>query len=319
MIKSMASPDPVLRPHIAHRLNRVLRTLHVIGVAAGSLLFSSCMAAEPPPVLHANLAMDVRINLPYGPLPAERGDLYLPKGLSSPPPVVVVIHGGGWVTGERNSSAGLAGLLASHGVAAFNIDYRLANADSPDTRWPAQIVDAQLAVRWLRAHAGELGINTTRMGAVGDSAGAQLAVLLGVLPRIQAGDQAGLYPDQSPSVSAVADQFGPTDIPTLPPWVTGCYVPLFGTQTPTADMLASMSPLPNVTPRSAPVLIVQGDTDVVVPPEQSLRLQDILRKQSVPVDYIRFPGGHAYGGLDGKAIWALQGRVAEWLAIRVTR
>ncbi len=316
MMKSMASADPVLPRRPERRLRRAL---HLMSIAAGSLLFSGCMAAEPPAAPHAGLAADVRTNLPYGPLPAERGDLYLPKGLSSPPPVVVVIHGGGWVAGDRSASAGLAGLLAAHGVAAFNIDYRLANADAPDTRWPAQIVDAQLAVRWLRAHGRELGINTTRMGAVGDSAGAHLALLLGVLPRIQAGDQAGLYPDQSSGVSVVADQFGPTDVATLPPWVNGCYMALFGTQTPTPDQLAAMSPLPDITPRSAPVLIVQGDTDVIVPPEQSLRLQEALRTQGVPVDYIRFPGGHGYGGLDGQAIWTLQGRVADWLAARVRR
>jgi acetyl esterase/lipase len=318
MMTQMAEPGPVLRPRMAHCVRGTLQALQWLGIAIGSLLFSDCLAATPP-VLQTALGVEIQTDLPYGPLPAEHGDLYLPKGLSSPAPVVVVIHGGGWVAGDRRAEAGLAGLLASHGVAAFNIDYRLANADDPQTRWPAQIVDAQLAVRWLRAHARELGIDATRMGAAGDSAGAHLALLLGVLPRIQPGDEAGLYPDQSPTVSAVADQFGPTDVATLPPWVTGCYVPLFGTQTPTPDMLTAMSPLPNITPRSAPVLIVQGDGDIIVPPEQSLRLQEVLRTQSVLVDYVRYPGGHAYGGLDGKAIWALQERVSEWLAVRVMR
>ena len=101
--------------------------------------------------------------------------------------------------------------------------------------------------------------------------------------------------------------------PPLPPWVIGLYPLLFGTQNPSAQTLAAMSVLPALTPHSAPVLIVQGDTDVIVPPAQSLRLQEALRQQGVAVDYVRYPGGHGYEGLDGKTVFALQQQIATWL------
>ena len=284
------------------------RTLPVS--AAAALLLAGCMTPVPAP--GAPYTVATQTNLAYGPLAAERGDLYLPQGIAAPP-VVLVIHGGGWAAGQRASAAGLARLLAMRGLAAFNIDYRLATTASPDTRWPAQIVDAQLAVRWLRAHAATLGIDGQQIAATGDSAGAHLALLLGTLPHSVPGDEAGLFPDQAPNVSAVADQFGPTDMATLPPWVIGLYPLLFGTQNPSAQTLAAMSVLPALTPHSAPVLIVQGDTDVIVPPAQSLRLQEALRQQGVAVDYVRYPGGHGYEGLDGKTVFALQQQIATWL------
>lgn len=257
-----------------------------------------------------------RMGLAYGPLPAERGDLFFPQGVTAPP-VVLVIHGGGWVAGDRSSAAGLARVIASHGMAAFNIDYRLANVAQPDTRWPAQIVDAQLAVRWIRSHATELGVDGTHIGAAGDSSGAHLALLLGVLPQNVPGDQAGVWPGQPPYVRAVADQFGPVDLASMPSWVGGTYPSLFGSQVPAPNDIASMSPLPGITSKSAPVLIIQGDNDVVVPPAQSLMLQAALRRQGVHVDYIRYSGGHGYEGVNGQTIGGLQQQLVSWLAVQL--
>ncbi len=282
-----------------------------LALATALLLLTSCMTSRP--VSGPPYAVSEQANMAYGPLQAERGDFYAPKDVANPP-IVLVIHGGGWVAGDRTASTGLARQFAQRGIAAFNIDYRLANPASPDTRWPAQIVDAQLAVRWLRSHAASLGIDAAHMGAIGDSAGAHLAVLLGVLPGIVPGDEAGLYPGQPTGVGAVVDMFGPADVATLPPWVHGIYPALFGTPAPTQDLLAAMSPLPRVTPSSAPVLIIQGAADVIVPPAQSQRLAETLRSQGVRTEMIQYAGGHGYEGLDGAAIYALQQRAVTWLA-----
>lgn len=289
----------------------VIRRLSQMGAA---LLLAGCIGSPAP--LPVPYTVTMKPGLAYGPLPAERGDLYRPQGVPAPP-VVLVIHGGGWVAGDRTSAAGLARILASQGLAAFNIDYRLADAAIPDTRWPAQIVDAQLAIRWLRANAAALGIDGARIGAAGDSAGAQLALLLGTLHQVVPGDQAGLWPGHPSDVRAVADQFGPTDIAGLPGWMLGTYPSLFGTQTPAPALVAQMSPLTAVTPGSAPVLIIQGDGDVVVPPGQAAALQAALRSQHVAVEFVRYPGGHGYERLGGPAITALQMQIAAWLKNRL--
>ena len=141
-------------------------------------------AAQPSDV-------EVRSAIPYGPLPAEWGDLYLPAGGGSARSAVLLIHGGGWVVGSRADYELIAKSLAQAGMVAFSIDYRLAKAMNPVTHWPAQLVDVQLAVRFLRAHAAEFGIDPARIGALGDSAGGHLAVFLGVLHSIAPGDEPG--------------------------------------------------------------------------------------------------------------------------------
>lgn len=285
----------------------VARRRVALGLAAALLAWVVSARAAPQ-------AVETQFDLAYGPLPAERGDFYRPTAVTGRIPVVVIIHGGGWVGGDRGPAGFFGKVLALRGIAAFNIDYRLADAAKPDTRWPAQIVDAQLAVRWLRAHAEALGIDPAHVGAVGDSAGAQLAVLLGVLPQSIGGDEAGLWADQSPTVEVVVDQFAPVDLPSLPSWIGGVYPALFGTSAPTPGSVAAMSPLQSITPHSAPVLIVQGESDPIVPMSQSVRLRDALAASGVPVELLRFPGGHAYDGLKPEAILTLQQRMADWLA-----
>ena len=285
-----------------------------LGVMAGLLLgLASCAPTHRPGTPYT---VTTRPNLAYGPLPAERGDLYLPDGAVSPP-VVLVIHGGGWVSGSRGDDAALSQMIAARGMAVFTIDYRLANAASPDTRWPAQIVDAQLAVRWLRAHQATFGIDAAHMAAEGDSAGGHLALLLGVLPGIVPGDQAGLYPEQRVNVGPVADQFGPIDVATLPPWVHGIYTAWFGTPNPAPELIAGLSPLPYITGRTGPVLIIQGNADDIVPPAQSQQLAATLRSRGAQVEVVGYSGGHGFQGLDGSSIYGLELRVANWLAAQM--
>jgi acetyl esterase/lipase len=123
--------------------------------------------------------VDVMKDIPYG----EHGvqnllDLYLPvlPGTAADEiPVVVLIHGGGMVTGSKEMTKPKALLLSRHGYAVASINYRLA----PDYYLPTQIYDAKAAVRWLRAHAGEYGLDMDNIGAIGGSAGAMIAAVLG--------------------------------------------------------------------------------------------------------------------------------------------
>lgn len=64
------------------------------------------------------------------------------------------------------------------GYVAIAVNYRLLRGDS--NRWPAQLDDVQLAVRWLRANSTKDNLDPNRIGAFGHSAGAQLAALLGM-------------------------------------------------------------------------------------------------------------------------------------------
>ncbi|QJE03464.1 alpha/beta hydrolase [Massilia forsythiae] len=106
-------------------------------------------------------------------------DLYLPAakaGERPPAPAIVLVHGGGWRAGLRSNLAPLAIRLAERGYAAATIGYRL----SPEAGYPAAVLDAKAAVRWLRAHGQSYGIDGARIAIGGASAGGQVASLAGV-------------------------------------------------------------------------------------------------------------------------------------------
>src|SRR5262249_33053417 len=156
----------------------------------------------------ASYAADLRRDVAYGLRAAEALDLCLPAHATTPRPGVLLIHGGGWQDGDKELYSAICQVLAQHGFVAATMNYRLAPAHT----WPAQLVDAQLAVRWLRHSARDLMLDPTRLCAFGDSAGAHLSLFLGSLRTIHPGDEAGRYVDQSPQVSCVVDAFGPVDL-----------------------------------------------------------------------------------------------------------
>ena len=88
---------------------------------------------------------------------------------------VIVMPGGGYthLVMDKEGSVG-AKWLAAHGIDAFILEYRL----SPAYRYPAQMMDASRAVRYVRSHAAELGINPAQVGVWGFSAGGHLSALL---------------------------------------------------------------------------------------------------------------------------------------------
>jgi acetyl esterase/lipase len=103
------------------------------------------------------------------------GDLYRPKGREKVP-ALVALHGGGWQIGDRKFYRHWGRYLAKHGYAVFATEYRLMKPGM--SSWPGVVGDCKAALRFVRAHAGELGVDPDRIGMVGDSAGAHLASLV---------------------------------------------------------------------------------------------------------------------------------------------
>jgi acetyl esterase len=89
-------------------------------------------------------------------------------------PLVAYLHGGGWVLGTLDAFDPVCRALANaSGALVASIGYRLA----PEHPFPAAPDDARAAVRWLAAHAEELGADPARLGIAGDSAGGNLAAV----------------------------------------------------------------------------------------------------------------------------------------------
>jgi acetyl esterase/lipase len=175
--------------------------------------------------------------------------------------------------------AALCELLKRRGMVAVTIDYRLA----PKYKWPAQLDDSQAAVRYLRGHAKELGIDKDRIGAAGASAGAHLALLLGF--RNTRDTASSIFPTESSKVKVVFDLFGPSDFsrdfsPSIDPVV---FMLTGKKRADASDIMKEASPATYVDKNSAPVYILHGKADTLVPIAQSEWLESLLKEVKVEV------------------------------------
>jgi acetyl esterase/lipase len=239
-------------------------------------------------------------------------DLWVPAG-DAPAPLVVWVHGGGFMFGDRRHlpetlrpNQVFDALLAA-GLAVATVDYRHA-LEAP---FPAQLHDAKAAVRYLRAHADDLGISTARIGVMGESAGGHIAALVGLTAH--RADLEGTHGVVGPSsaVDVVVDWYGPADLATmprktLPPEIAATLPPELlvapedqltrGLEGPA---LADASPVTHVTPDAPPFLLVHGTTDWLVPYAQSEQLAAALVAAGVPVRLVPVDGAeHIFNGCD---------------------
>ncbi len=207
---------------------------------------------------------------------------------TSPSPAVLYVHGGGWEAGSRAGGGFLEQLrpqILARGFVVASIDYRLA----PTSPWPAQIVDAKCAVRYLRANAATYGIDVARIGAWGGSAGGHLVSLMGTADA-SAGFDVGEWSAQSSRLAAVVDLFGPADLSAggWPQDPTRIISEVFGGS---ADTLVKASPVSWTSRDDPPFLIVQGDADQSVPATQSQELAAKLQTAGVSATLVMVKNG----------------------------
>ena len=273
--------------------------------ALGGIMLARATAAEPaakPP------GVEVRRNVAYADNgnPRQTLDLYLPKERvpGGRLPVVVFIHGGGWQNG--NKSAGQSWVepyVASGLYAGVAVGYRLAG----EAPWPAQIHDCKAALRWLHANAARCGLDAGRIGVVGNSAGATLALLLGA-SEATAGLEGAVGPHltESSRVAAVGNFFGRINFlaepataragPAQAAALAGRLTVLFGgTLGEKAELAREASPVNHITAGHAPVFTAHGTSDELVPYVQALELDAAMKRSGVPHTLVAMQGfGHGF-------------------------
>ncbi len=220
----------------------------------------------------------------YGPDPDQYAELSLPRG-ERHPGVVVVIHGGFWRAAyDASGGQPLAADLARRGWVAWNIEYRRVGKGGG---WPATLQDVADAIDLL----AELDLDTSRVAAVGHSAGGHLATWAAGRARLRAS-----APGASPRIelTAVVPQAGVLDLHTAATTNVG------GTATP--DLLGGMpdevpdrylvaDPIGQV-PLSVPVLCVHSRPDDTVPIAQSEAYVAAARGAGADVELVEVGGDH---------------------------
>lgn len=246
-------------------------------------------------------------------------DLYLPPNSKQAGalPAVVHFHGGGWRVGGRSSlgpqvdTLGLSPIerLVEAGFVVASADYRLSSV----AHFPAQLLDAKAAVRWLRAHAAGYDVDPDRIYGWGDSAGGHLASLVGLTAGFKgyggnATDNAGV----SDTVAAVAAWYPPTDLlrmggQALPDALASADDPgsrealLLGAQPADApEKAAAASPLTYAGSHAPPFFLVHGTGDRFVPPAQSATLAAALEAAGTDVELLLIE--------DADHMWQLPGQ-----------
>lgn len=292
----------MLTPRLPSRFCRGLAATLIFALAPLAIAQQAAPPAAASDIQRPkDVPEDARIllDLPY----IENGhgqqklDLYLPAKPKGP--VLVWIHGGGWRGGTKANPPGLA--LIKNGVTVASVEYRF----SQHAIFPAQIEDCKAAVRWLRANADKYGYRKDMFAAWGASAGGHLVALLGVTGQVKDFD-VGADLDESSAVQCVIDWFGPADFPgydeKLPtPMVqrenpNSVLAMLFGGPVSQKLELAKRaSPVNWATREAAPMLIMQGTNDPLVPLDQSERLYRKLKEvgANVTLDVLE---GAGHGG-----------------------
>ncbi len=168
------------------------------------------MQRKPVPVAKVE---ETTIAGPAGEIPIR---IYWPTA-DGPLPVLVFYHGGGWVTGNLDTSDSLCGRISNRARAVVvSVDYRLA----PEHRYPAAVDDSYAALEWVSRNAERLDVDASHVAVGGCSAGGNLAAAVALMARDRTGPglacQVLIYPATNlldlttPSHQNFADGYGMT-------------------------------------------------------------------------------------------------------------
>lgn len=221
---------------------------------------------------------------------AQKLDLYVPQG-QGPFPLVIDIHGGAFKAGDKTMLSGNnANPLLAAGYAVATINYRLTG----EAIFPAQINDAKAAVRFLRAKAQDYKLDPQRFAVWGQSAGGNIAMLVGTSAGVKELEDLSLgNADVSSAVQAVISFFGPTDFAQMDAQFAAggvCdasaqshnaadspeSILVGGALATKADIVKASNPITYVTPDDPPFFLEAGTKDCTVPPQQSQLMADAL-------------------------------------------
>jgi len=220
-------------------------------------------------------------------------------------PAIVYFPGGGFTSAAWNKFIEMRMALASAGFVVAAAEYRTV----PDT-FPAPVIDGKAAVRYLREHAAEYGIDPSRIGVLGDSAGGYMAQMLALTNGEKTFDR-GDNLAQSSDVQAAATLYGISNLLNIGEGFPQAIQKVHQSPAVTEALLVhgsafrdwpgatiasdpqkalAASPMGHIRGKKPPFLIMHGSADTLVSPVQSQQLYRALKKEGNPADYVLLEG-----------------------------
>jgi acetyl esterase/lipase len=245
-------------------------------------------------------------------------DVFTPKEKSNGAGIVVVVSGG-----FRSAHESINPLFIRPVVGRGYTVFAVVHGSQPHFTVPEIIEDINKAVRFIRHHAKDYGIDGDRIGICGASAGGHLSLMLGTAGA-QGNPSAPTPVDRESSrVQAVACFFPPADLLNYgqpgkemihatdhgmsfrPAFdyheldkKTNVWVPITDTER-LREITRQISPITHVSPDDAPTMIIHGDADILVPLQQSETFVKKLQSAGVPAKLVvKKKGGHGWLGID---------------------
>jgi acetyl esterase len=197
-------------------------------------------------------------------------------------PAIVFFHGGGWAQGVPNQFNQHCTYFASRGLVCIQVEYRLVTARDGSNPGPVVCIqDARTAMRWVRSHATELGIDPQRIAAGGGSAGGHLAAQVGMMSTFD-------DPQDDRKISARADALLLFN-PVLDNGPGG-----FGTKA-IGDRYPEFSPAHNVSPDDPPAILFLGTEDKLIPVATLEKFRAAMHAAGVRCELHLYEGqGHGF-------------------------
>lgn len=218
-------------------------------------------------------------------------------------PAVLYFPGGGFTSADHEKFLEMRYALARAGYVVAACEYR-----AVPNKFPALLEDAKAAVRWMRAHASEFGVNADRIGLLGDSAGGYVVQMAGATNGEKNWD-VGDFKEVSSDVQAVVSIYGISDLTTIGEGIgnenvhasaavtealllNGPAFKDFAGASVNADpqKAKAASPIGHVDGTEPPFLLMHGSGDKVVSPLQSKKMFEALQNEKVEAEYVLVRG-----------------------------
>lgn len=263
---------------------------NVLAILLAAVLFAAPLAADAKVEVHADVVYGHKMGM------ALTFDALVPAEQNGAG--VLFMVSGGWFSRWRDPVAGYGrraaaiGDLLSGGYTVFMVRH----GSAPLFKVPEAVADVRRAVRYVRRHADDFGVDPDRLGVTGGSAGGHLSLMLGNAS--DEGDAASEDPIEQTGnrVAAVVARYPPVDLRNI----VGP-----NERFPALDFepakAADVSPVLFVTEDDPPTLLIHGDQDQLVPISNSERIKAAFDEANVTSKLVVIEGaGHGFRGKDAE-------------------